>query len=161
VAIVQVVKRRLAAGLEIERRIVQGSASLVDQLRRTTQGSLGVINTAYLERFNATMRQRLHWLTRRTRSLAQQTQTLHAGMFIVGCLYNFCDYHDALRLKLAVGERSFRWVQRTPALASGLTDHRWSPTELFPFRIPPERWTPPKQRGRRSKAFNQLIQRWC
>lgn len=160
VIIVQVVKRRLASGLEIERRIVQGSASLVEQLLQTTQGALGVINTAYIERFNATLRQRLHWLSRRTRSLAQQTQTLHASMFIVGCLYNFCDYHDSLRLNLAVGEHAFRWVQRTPALAAGLTDHRWSPTELFSFRIPPERWSPPKQPGRRSNALNQLIQRW-
>lgn len=161
VAIVQVVKRRLASSLAIERRIVQGSATLVAQLLRTSQGALGVINTAYIERFNATLRQRLHWLSRRSRSLAQQTQTLHAGMFIVGCLYNFCDYHDSLRLKLAVGERSFRWVQRTPALAAQLTDHRWSPAELFAFRIPPERWSPPKQRGRPSKELTQLIQRWC
>jgi hypothetical protein len=82
-------------------------------------------------------------------------------MFIVGCLYNFCVYHASLRLKLAVGEHSFRWVERTPALASGLTDHRWSPTELFTLRIPPERWTPPKQHGRRSNALNQVIQREC
>ena len=161
VAIVQVVKRRLHSGLEIERRIVQGSTTLVAQLLQSTQSAVGVINTAYIERFNATMRQRLHWLSRRSRSLALQTQTLHAGMFIVGCLYNFCDYHDSLRLKLAVGEHGFRWVQRTPALAAGLTDHRWSPAELFSFRLPPEPWSPPKKRGRRSKAMIQLIQQWC
>jgi transposase-like protein len=161
VVIVQVVKRRLPTGLDIERRIVQGSATLVAQLLRTSQGALGVINTAYIERFNATMRQRLHWLSRRSRSLAQQTQTLHAAMFIVGCLYNFCDYHDSLRVKLALGERSFRWVQRTPALASGLTDHRWAPTELFSFPVPPQRWSPPRQRGRPSQELIQLIQRWC
>jgi transposase-like protein len=161
VAIVQVIKRRLRSRLEIERRIAQGSTTLVAQLLQTTQSTLGVINTAYIERFNATMRQRLHWLSRRSRSLAHQTQTLHAGMFMVGCLYNFCDYHDSLRLKLAVGAHGFRWVQRTPALAAGITDHRWSPTELFSFRLPPDPWSPPKQRGRRSKAMIQLIQQWC
>lgn len=161
VAIVQVVKRRLTSAWEIERRIVQGTATVIDQLRQTTQGALGVSNTAYIERFNATLRQRLHWLTRRSRTVAHQTQTLHAGMFIVGCLYNFCDYHDSLRRKLWVGEHSFRWVQRTPALAAQLTDHRWSPTELFSCRIPPDRWSPPKQRGRRSQAMRQLIQRWA
>lgn len=161
VAIVQVVKRRLASSLTIERRIVQGAVNRVDHLRQTTQGALGVINTASIERFNATLRQRLHWLTRRTRTLAQQTQTLHAGLFIVGCLSNFCDDHDSLRLKLAVGEHGWRWVPHTPALAAHLTDHRWSPAELFAFRIPPERWSPPKQRSRRSKQLTQLMQRWC
>jgi hypothetical protein len=58
------------------------------------------------------MRQRLHWLSRCSRLLAHQTQTLQAGLFIVGCLDNFCDHHDSLRLKLAVGEHGFRWVQR-------------------------------------------------
>jgi transposase len=161
VAIVQVVKRRLTSAWQIERRIVQGTAKTIDQLRQATQGALGVSNTAYIERFNATLRQRLHWLTRRTRTLAHQTQTLHAGIFIVGCLYNFCDYHDSLRLKLALGQHGFRWVQRTPALAAQLTDHRWSPTELFSFRVPPARWLPPKQRGRRSTHMLQLIQKWC
>lgn len=161
IAIVQVVKQHLHQTGQIERRIVQGATTLVDRLLQATQGGQGVINTAYIERFNATLRQRLHWLTRRTRTLAQQTQTLHAGLFIVGCLYNFCDVHESLRLKLSVGERRFRWVQRTPALAAHLTDHRWSPTELFSFRIPPERWSPPKQRGRRSKALIQLIHRWA
>ena len=50
-----------------------------------------MINTAYIERLNATFRQRLAWLTRRTRNLAQQTETLLAGMFVLGCFYNFCD----------------------------------------------------------------------
>jgi hypothetical protein len=31
-----------------------------------------------------------------------------------------------LRLKLWVGERGYRWVQRTPAMAAGITDHRWN-----------------------------------
>lgn len=142
IAIVQVVKQHLHRTGQIERRIVQGATTLVDRLLQATQGGQGVINTAYIERFNATLCQRLHWLTRRTRTLAQQTKTLHAGLFIVGCLYNFCDVHESLRLKLSVGARRFRWVQRTPALVAHLTDHRWSPTELFSFRIPPERWSP-------------------
>jgi transposase-like protein len=54
IAIVQVIKRRLEDGLSIERRIVQGAAEMVERLRQSTQGTLGVINTAYIERFNAT-----------------------------------------------------------------------------------------------------------
>ena len=92
------------------------------------QGGGGTINTAYIERLNATFRQRLAWLTRRTRCLAQQTATLAAGMYIVGCFYNFCDNHQSLRLRLWTGERRYRWVQRTPAMAAALTDHRWTPS---------------------------------
>lgn len=91
-AIVQVVKRRQANQLIIERRIVQGGRRLIEALLASTQGG-GGINTAYIERLNATFRQRLCWLARRTRNLAQQQVTLAAGMYVVGCLYNLCDYH--------------------------------------------------------------------
>ena len=157
---VQVIKRRVKGRLDIERRIVQGSERLLqDLLQRTQQG--GGINTAFIERLNATFRQRLPWLTRRTRTLAQQSQTLTAAMYVVGALYNLCDYHHSLRVKLYTSPHHFKWVQRTPAMAAGLTDHRWSYEELFSFKVPPPRWTPPKKRGRPSKETLMLIEKWC
>lgn len=161
VAIVQVIKRRTAEGLHIRRNIVQGCPQLVEQLRLITQGNLGVINTAYIERLNATFRQRLACLARRSRHLAQKQTTLEAGMFLVGCCYNFCEMHHSLRLRLWVGERGFRWVQRTPAIAAGLTGHVWTVDELLTYPLPPPRWQPPKKRGRPSKELSQLIERWC
>jgi len=160
IAIVQVVKHRLAGHLTIERRIVQGCEKMIARLLGLTQGG-GVINTAYIERLNATFRQRLCWLARRTRHLAQQGATLMAGMFIVGCFYNFCDPHHSLRLKLSVGQYGHRWVQRTPAMAAGLAGHRWSVEDLFLFKVPPPRWEPPKTRGRPANAFLEVIQQWC
>jgi transposase-like protein len=160
IAIVQVVKQRSAEGFSIQRRIVQGTQHLVQTLLDATQNG-GVINTAYIERLNATFRQRLVWLHRRTRCLAQQTETLTAGMYIVGCFYNFCDTHQSLRLKLWIGSRKYRWIQRTPAMAAGLTDHIWTPADLFWFMVPPPPWQPPKRRGRPSKEALQLIQKWC
>jgi hypothetical protein len=82
-------------------------------------------------------------------------------MFIVGCLYNFWDYHHSLRLKLSVGRRAYRWVQRIPGLAAGLTDHRWSVAALLFFKVSPPRWLPPKRRGRPSKATLELVNQWC
>ncbi len=161
IAIVQVIKRRLPAGLEIERRIVQGCPLLVKRLQRATQNAPGVINTAYIERLNATFRLRLCWLTRRTRTLAKQPETLTAGLFIVGCFYNLCDPHHSLRLRLSVGRFGHHWVERTPAIAANLTDHIWTVDELLMYRVPTPRWSPPKQRGRRSKELLQLIERWC
>jgi len=161
IAIVQVVKHRVEGGLTVDRRIVQGGKEIVEHLIKATQKGKGVINTAFIERLNATFRQRLHHLVRRTRTLARRSETLLAGMYLVGCFYNFCDFHHSLRLKLSVGSFGYRWVQRTPAIAANLTDHLWTPAELFAFKVPPPRWQPPVQRGRPSLAALQLAQSWA
>lgn len=81
-------------------------------------------------------------------------------MFVVVCLYNLCENHHTLRLKLSVGRRGYRWVQRTPAMAAGLTNHRWSVEEVLNFKVPLPRWKPPKRRGRPSKALLARIAAW-
>jgi transposase-like protein len=158
--IVQVVKQRVEGVLNVERRIVQGAKNMIENLIQKTQGK-GVINTAFIERLNATFRQRISPLARRSRNLAQQAETLVAGMYLVGCFYNFCDYHHSLRLKLSVGSFGHRWVQRTPAIAAKLTDHQWTFAELLNFKVPPPRWTMPSQRGRPSAAMLKLAQHWA
>ena len=158
--IVQVVKQRVEGILTVERRIVQGAKDIVDSLIQKTQGK-GSINTAFIERLNATFRQRVAPLARRSRNLAQQTETLVAGMYLVGCFYNFCDYHHSLRLKLSVGSFGYRWVHRTPAIAAKLTDHQWTPIELLNFKVPPPRWSIPSQRGRPSATMLKLAQQWA
>ena len=160
IAIAQVVKQRVQGVLNVERRIVQGAKNMVERLIKTTQAK-GVINTALIERLNATFRQRINSLTRRTRNLAQPAETWLAGMYLVGCFYNFCDFHHSLRLKLSVGSFGYHWVQRTPAIAAGLADHQWSPTELLNFKVPPPRSELPKQRGRPSSAMLQLALQWA
>jgi transposase-like protein len=160
VALVQVVKQRANGSLTLIRRIVQGSRQQVVQLLQASQGG-GQINTAFIERLNATFRQRLPWLARRCRQLARQPQTLQAGMFIVGCIYNFCTYHDSLRVPFYLAKGGRRWLQRTPAIAAGLTDHLWTMDELFNFKVPPSRWTPPQRRGPPSQLTLQLVQQWC
>jgi len=159
-AIVQVVKHRAEGALTIERRIVQGGTELVQRLIKASQGQ-GGINTAFIERLNATFRQHLAPLARRSRCLAQQPETLLAGMYIVGCVYNFCTYHHSLRLPFFLAKGGQRWLQRTPAIAAGLTDHLWTMEELFSFKLPPPRWSPPKRRGRPSLHTLLLVQPWC
>jgi transposase-like protein len=151
VAIVQVVKQRTQGVLSVQRRIVQGSAAPVQQLLLETQGG-GQINTAYIERLNATFRQCLAALTRRGRRLARLPQTLTYGMYLVGTVYNFCTYHDSLAVELLITPQRRRWLHRTPAIAAGLTDHRWSVQEVLCFKIPPPPFVPPKRRGRPPKA---------
>lgn len=150
IAITQVIKRRRAGELSGERRIVQGSEALVQRLLTASQGG-GEINTAYIERLNATFRQRLGALARRSRALPRTAASLTAGMYLVGCVYNFCTWHESLRLPLYIGHQGRRrWVKRTPAMAAGLTDHRWSVQELLLFKVPTV-YQPPKRRGRPPK----------
>jgi len=160
IVIVQVVKQKTAGRFSIQRRIVQGCQEVVDHLLQASQGG-GVINTAFIERLNATFRQRLATLNRRTRHLARQPDTLQAGMFLLGCVYNFCTFHKSLRLPLYIDEHQRKWVQRTPAIAVGWTDHLWSVQELLVFKVPLTHWSPPVRRGRPAKATLALIQQWC
>jgi transposase-like protein len=146
IALVQVIKSKQAGTWEIRRVIVQGEKTMIEYLLQVTQGG-GMINTAYIEQLNATFRQRLACLFRRTRHLARYSQTLQGSMYVLGCVYNFCDFHHSLRVRLSVGRYGFRWVQRTPALAAGLADHPWSLLELFSHKTPPRPWNP-KGRGR-------------
>jgi transposase-like protein/IS1 family transposase len=147
------VQRRVVS---TERRIVAGTAAQVEKLRCRSQGGEGVINTAYIERLNATFRERLATLTRRGRALARCTATLHSGMYLIGTVYNFCTYHRSLS-RAAAGVL----VPQTPAMAAAITAHRWTVYELLSFHVPPPRWTPPQRRGRPSYALLRLVERWC
>jgi transposase-like protein len=156
VALVQVVKQRCQQAMTIERRIAQGTADLVARLIQATQPG-GTINTAFIERLNATFRQRLACLVRRGRALARQVETLHAGMYLMGCVYNFCTHHKSLRLPLWLTERRIHWIQRTPAMAAGLTDHLWSVEELLLYKLPISPFVAPKHRGRPPKQVPTAV----
>src|SRR5438552_14844073 len=95
------------------------------------------------------MRERLASLTRRCRHAAHRLEALHSGMYLLGCTYNFCWPHHELSRTApdeATGKRA--WVARTPAMASGLTNHVWSVFELMSYRVAPPPWIAPKRRGR-------------
>jgi len=159
VLIAQVIKRyERRRVVETERRIIDGTPARVETLRRRSQGA-GVINTAYIERLNATFRERLAPLARRCRALARHTLTLEHGMYLVGTVYNFCTYHASLHL--AAHAPGMAATNRTPAMAAGITDHCWTVRELLAFHVPPPRWTPPKRQGRPSHILQRLIERWC
>jgi len=152
VVVGQVVKRyQRRRVVAVAQRLVQGTAKARRTLLRLTQGG-GVLNTAYTERLNATFRARLAALVRRTRALLRRQPLLHAAMYLVGTVYNFCTVHASLAQD---------GVRRTPAMAAGITDHCWTVSELLWHRIPPPPWRPPKRRGRPSKATQRLVAQWA
>jgi len=134
----QYAKRRVTG---VKRQLVQGEQKVVDQLLQLSQNG-GVLNTAFIERLNGTFRSRLALLVRRTHHLARRLDRVEAAIYLVGCVYNFCTYHASLRLPLYVvrgQSEKVHWVQRTPAIAAGITDHRWTILELLRFKAPPSR----------------------
>lgn len=90
-------------------------------LKNTKSNSL---HTAYIERLNATFRQRLSILVRKGRSLYKSKQRTQKAIFLLGCAYNFCTMHKSLG--------------KSPAMAAGITDHIWSVEELLRYKIPPK-----------------------
>lgn len=77
-----------------------------------------MINTAYIERLQATFRSRLGALVRRWRAPVRLRERLGAGMFLVGTCYNFCWTHKSSMRREREGNDppGGKWVQSTPAL---------------------------------------------
>lgn len=143
----------------IVRQMAQGAQERAEALLAKSQGGQQ-LNTAFIERLNATFRSRLATLGRRTRSLARLDETLQASMYLIGCVYNFCTDHKSLRVPGIIGGKR-KWLPRTPTMAAGITDHRWTVKELLLFKVPLPGWSPPKRRGRHSNETKALIARWC
>jgi len=144
------VKRRVAS---VEHRVVRGTEAAIAAVLATTHTGTR-INTADIERLNATFRASLAPLVRRGRAIAHTETVLTAGMWLVGCTYNFCWLHESLRLRAPAGA-PWKWQERTPALAAGLTDHRWTMPELLRYQVPLSAWVAPTRRGRPPKRLLQ------
>jgi transposase-like protein len=139
-------KRRVVS---VTRRVVRGTAAAILVVLLATGTGTG-INRAYIERLNATFRGAIAPLVRRRRALARTEEALTPGMFLVGCAYNFSWGHESLRVAASAGS-GVKWRERTPAMAAGLTDHRWTMREVLSYPIPLSPWVAPKRRGRPPK----------
>ena len=112
----QVVKRDAQRrGIASERRMVEGTPTRLETLRRRSQGA-GVSTTADSARLNATFRERLASRTRRGRALARRTETWQHGRPLLGTVSHFCPPQASLSTAGIT----------TPAMAAGVTDQWWS-----------------------------------
>ncbi len=127
----QVKKRRQGRKLKRLETIVQcGTPHQVrEQLRE--MGYSGTVNTSFIERFNLTLRHLVAALARRTWALAQSTDSLRRQLAWGRTYYHFVRHHDTLTLGRDIPQEQ---RYRTPAMAAGLTDHRWSVLEIL--RLP-------------------------
>ncbi len=132
------------------RRLVRVSYQMLlgtrEELKAALQklGLTGKLTTAFVERVNLTIRQSVAGLVRRTWSTAQQTPRLLAHLQWWRAYYHLVRPHESLRVALAAprergGKRTpQRYRQRTPAMAAGLTNRRWTVRELLALPMAPE-----------------------
>lgn len=93
-------------------------------------------HTAYIERSQLTSRQMNGRLVRKTLSFSKELRYLRASCAWEDAIYNWTRRHRSLRQRSSTPER--RWVQRSPAMAAGLTDHIWNLRELLTAVVPPK-----------------------
>ena len=91
------------------------------------------INTAFIERNNLTIRERNRRLTRKTLGFSKRKKLLISSLNIYFGIYHFVKTHKGLRTQIDQKER--KWMQRTPMMAAGITDHVWTLSELINFRV--------------------------
>lgn len=140
-----VIKRTVKMRLkEIVRQVTHGTQEMAQNLLLLSKGG-NMLNTSYIERLNGTFRERLASLTRKCRHASSKREAIHAGMYLIGCTYNFCFAHHELSKPIAKGGfgRSC-----TPAMASSIAKHVWSIWELMTYKVPPSPLPIPKKKGR-------------
>src|SRR6185503_4590298 len=83
----------------------------------------GRICTSIVERQNLTIRMQMRRFTRLTNGFSKKWENLKSALALFFAYYNFCRPHSSIRTRTI--------KKRTPAMASGLTDHVWSISELL------------------------------
>ena len=136
--VVKSYRRRRIVGVTY--RVVFGTMERVQQVLSACGRK---INTAFIERLNLDIRQRVAAVGRRVNTLCQGEDGIRQQLTVYHAYYNFCLPHSSLRQPLWVPEptngsgSAKLWRPCTPAMAAGLTDHVWSLKEVLLYRVPP------------------------
>jgi IS1 family transposase len=136
--VVKSYRRRRLVG--VTHRVVFGSRLAIEQMLARWSWT---INTAFVERLNLDIRQRVAAIGRRVNTLCQGEAGLRDQLTVFQVYHNFVLPHASLRQPLLIPEvTSDRgsvkvWRPCTPAMAAGLTDHVWSLKEVLLYRVPP------------------------
>jgi hypothetical protein len=134
-------RRRLVA---VQHRVVFGT---MDRVKQVLAACGWHIHTAFVERLNLDIRQRVAAIGRRVHTLCQGEAGLGDQLSLFQIYHNFVLPHASLRQPLLIPEptngrgSARRWRPWTPAMAAGLTDHVWTLREVLMCRVPP--WPQP------------------
>jgi IS1 family transposase len=130
-------RRRLVGGTH---RVVCGTQLAIEPVLAACGWT---IHTAFVERLNLDLRQRVAAIGRRVNTLCQGEAGLQPPLVLCQVEHHFVLPHASLRQALAEplptnGRGSAKvWRPCTPAMAAGLTDHVWSLREVLLCRVPP------------------------
>jgi hypothetical protein len=136
--VVKSYRRRRLVG--VQHRVVFGTRLAIEQVLATCGWT---INTAFVERLNLDIRQRVAAIGRRVNTLCQGEAGLRDQLVLCQVYHNFVLPHASLRQALDEPIPTHRmgsarlWRPCTPAMAAGLTDHIWSLKEVLFYRVPP------------------------
>jgi hypothetical protein len=141
--VVKSYRRRRIVG--VKHRVVFGTPRAIEQMLARCGWT---INTAFVERLNLDIRQRVAAIGRRVNTLCQGEAGLRDQLALFHVYHNLVLPHASLRQPLPIPEASNssgaakRWRPCTPAMAADLTDHVWSLKEILLYRVPP--WPQPQ-----------------
>jgi IS1 family transposase len=135
-------RRKRGRVVEVTTHVVYGTPERLTQALAESPVSR-VISTFGVARHNLTIRQHACRMGRKVHAFSKDHTYLEHQLALSFAYSHFVVPHLGLRHRLAQplptkGSGSpKRWVQRTPAMAAGLTDHIWTMDELLSFRVPP------------------------
>ena len=140
-----VVKRREQGRVvEVSTEIIYGSSERIAEVLQTSPTS-NQISTYGVERNNLTIRQHSRRMGRKVNAFSKDRDYLKYQLALAFAYYHFVIPHRGLRLRLEQPQPTKgsngspkKWIERTPAMAAGLTDHIWTMDELLSFRVPPK-----------------------
>jgi IS1 family transposase len=141
--IVKSYRRRHIVG--VQHRVVFGTRLAIEPVLAACGWSM---NTAFVERLNLDLRQRVAAIGRRVNTLCQGEAGLRDQLVLFQVYHNFVLPHASLRQPLPAPEvtngrgAAKRWRPCTPAMAAGLTDHVWTLQAVLLYRVPP--WPQPQ-----------------
>ena len=114
--------------VQVIRKLIFGTLVLLASFLAESTAS-GTINTSFVERNNGTDRGQNARKRRKTYCFSKNLDIHISVSYFVGYGYNFMWPVRTLELKGSDGKK----IQRTPAMAAGLTDHVWTLIEWCTF----------------------------
>jgi hypothetical protein len=137
-------RRRL---VRVSHRVVFGTLEAVQQVLAACGWQ---IQTAFVERLNLSLRQRVAAIGRRSATPCKREEGLGQQLALFQVYHNFVLPHASLRQVLPeplptkeTGSAKV-WRPCTPAMAAGLTERVWTLREVLRYRVPP--WSQPTGR---------------
>ena len=113
----------------VQSEIVLGTKQKIQNILDSSWCSRN-INISFVERSNLHQRLNNRRLTRKTLGFSKKLPMHKAQIWLCRGYYHYVRPHSSLKLRPDDGTH---WIQRTPAMAAGVTKHIWTMKELLTF----------------------------